>query len=129
MDANADPRSLPELFSSVTSELTDLMRKESELVRAEVSEKISSAAHAGQQIGVGAALLLGAFLVLLEALVLALSKVMDPLLASIIVGVVVAGVGFVLIRGAVSKLKPSALAPERSARQLGKDAHLVKEQV
>ncbi len=105
------------------------MRKESELVRAEVSEKISSAAHAGQQIGIGAALLLGAFLVLLEALVLALSKVMDPLLASIIVGVVVAGVGFVLIRGAVSKLKPSALAPERSARQLGKDAHLVKEQV
>lgn len=129
MDLNSDPRSLPELVSSVTSELTNLMRKESELVRTEVSEKIADAAHAGQQLGIGAALLLGAFLVLLEALVLALSKVMDPLLASIIVGVAVAAIGFMLIKGAVAKVQPSALKPERSARQLGKDANLVKEKV
>jgi hypothetical protein len=129
MDLNSDPRSLPELISSLTSELANLVRKESELVRTEISEKISSAAHAGQQLGMGAALLLGAFLVLLQALVLALSKVMDPLLASILVGVAVGAIGFMLIKGAVAKVKPSALAPERSARQLGKDAHLVKEKV
>lgn len=129
MDMNSDSRSLPELVSSLTGELANLVRKESELVRTEVSEKISSVAHAGQQMGIGAALLVGAFLVLLEALVLALSKLVDPLLASIIVGVVVGGIGFMMIKGAAAKVKPSALAPERSARQLGKDADLVKEQV
>ena len=128
MDA-ADPRSLPELLSSLTSDLANLVRKESELIRAEVTEKISAAAHAGQMIGIGAALLLGGFLVLLQALVLALSKFMDPLLASVIVGVAVAAAGYLLIKGAAAKVKPSALAPDRSARQLGKDAQLVKEQV
>ena len=126
---NSDPRSLGELISALTTELGDLVRKESELVRTEVSEKISTAAHAGEQLGIGAILLLGAFLVLLQALVLALSKVMDPLLASVIVAVVVGGIGFLLVKRASAKVKPSALTPDRSARQLGKDAKMVKEQV
>jgi hypothetical protein len=45
MDAN-DPRSIPELFSTVTGDLANLVRKESELIRAEVSEKISQAGKA-----------------------------------------------------------------------------------
>ena len=125
MDGN-DPRSLLELISSLPKELPNLVRKESELVR---TEKLSQAAKAGVGLGLGAALLLGAFLVLLQALVLALSKVMDPLWASVLVGVVVGGAGFLLVKGAAGKLKPAELAPERSVHQLKKDANLVKEQV
>ncbi|HWF01729.1 MAG TPA: phage holin family protein [Caulobacteraceae bacterium] len=124
-----DPRTIPELLSALTSELANLVRKESELVRTEVSEKVDQALHAGARMGIGAALLLGAFQVILAALVLALSKVMDPLWASIIVAIVVGAAGFVLIRTATSQIKPANLAPERSQRQLQKDAQLVKEQV
>ena len=126
---DADTRSIPELVSTLTGDLADLVRKESELVRTEVSEKLSQTAKAGQQIGVGGALLMGGFLVLLQALVLALSKVMDPLWASLVVGLVVGLVGFSLIRSAARKITPAGLAPERSARQFQKDAQLVKEQV
>ena len=124
-----DHRTIPDLLSALTADLANLVRKESELVRAEISEKISDATHAGAWMGVGAALLLGAFLVLLEALVLALSKMMDPLWASIIVAVVVGGAGFLLIRIALAKVRPGSLAPDRSVRQIGKDARMVKEQV
>ena len=124
-----DHRTIPELVSALTADLANLVRKESELVRAEISEKISDATHAGAWMGVGAALLLGAFLVLLEALVLALSKMMDPLWASIIVAVVVGGAGFLLIRTALAKVRAANLAPDRSVRQIGKDARMVKEQV
>ena len=124
-----ETRTIPELVSALTGDLANLVRKESELVRAEVSEKLSQALHAGAQLGVGAALLLGAFQVVLAALVLALSKLMDPLWASILVALVVGIAGFVLIRNATSKVKPANLAPDRSVRQLGKDARLVKEQV
>lgn len=124
-----DYRTIPDLVSALTADLANLVRKESELVRAEISEKISDATHAGAWMGVGAALLLGAFLVLLEALVLALSKMMDPLWASIIVAVVVGGAGFLLIRTALAKVRPGNLAPDRSVRQIGKDARMVKEQV
>jgi hypothetical protein len=122
---SADPRTIPELISALTADLASLVRKESELVRAEIAEKASEVTHAGLRGGVGAALLLGAFLVLLEAAVLALSRVMDPLWASIIVAVVVGGVGFILLRTAVAGIRPSRLAPERSTRQLSKDAQMI----
>jgi len=125
----SDPRSIPELISTLTGDLANLVRKESELVRAEVTEKIHQTAKAGQTLSIGAALLLGAFLVLLQALVLALSKVMDPLWASIVVGVTVGLVGFSLVRGAMKQVRPAELAPDRTARQLHKDAQFMKEQV
>jgi hypothetical protein len=105
------------------------VRKEGELVRTEVTEKLHQAVKAGQGLSLGAALLLGAFLVLLEAAVLALSKIMDPLWASLLVAVVVGGIGFWLVKSAAAQVKPQNLAPARTTRQLNKDAKLVKEQV
>lgn len=128
MDMN-DSRSIPELVSALTGDLANLVRKEGELVRTEVTEKLQQTAKAGQTLSIGAALLLGAFLVLLQALVLGLSKVMDPLWASIVVGLVVGGAGYALVKSAIKQVKPDQLAPGRSARQLQKDAQLVKEQV
>jgi len=125
----SDPRSIPELISTLTGDLADPVRREGELVRTEVTEKIQQTAKAGQTLSIGAALLLGAFLVLLQALVLALSKVMDPLWASVVVGVAVGLLGYSLIKGAMKHVRPAELAPDRSARQLQKDAQFVKEQV
>lgn len=124
-----DPRSIPELISTLTTDLGNLVRKESELVRTEVAENIHNAARAGQAIGLGAALLLGGFLTLLAALVLGLSKVMDPTWAALVVGVVVSLIGFTLVKRATRKIAPTELAPNRATRQLQKDAKFVKEQV
>jgi uncharacterized membrane protein YjfL (UPF0719 family) len=126
---DAQSRTLPDLISTLTSDVTTLIRKESELVRTEVSEKIAEGGKAAGQASFGAALLLGGFLVLLQALVLAISKVMDPLWASVIVGFFVALIGFVVVKGAVEKLKPKSLQPDRAARQLQKDARMLKEQI
>jgi Flp pilus assembly protein TadB len=122
-----DPRTIPELISALASDLGNLVRKESELVRAEIGEKASEVTQAGMRAGVGATFLLGAFLVLLAAAVLALSKVMDPLWASILVAAVVGAAGAVLLRMGTASMKPSHLTPERSARQLSKDAQMIKE--
>ena len=126
---SGDPRSIVDLISTLTADLANLVRKESELIRAEVSEKLAQSLAAARQLGIGAALLLGAFLVLLQALVLALSKIMDPLWASVLVGVVIAGIGLLLIKNAADKISPGEMMPDRSARQLRKDAQLMKDQV
>lgn len=127
--SEADNRSIPEIISAVTGDLADLVRNESELVRTEVSEKISEATKAGVSMSIGAALLLGGFLCLLAAVVLALSHVMDPGWSALLVGVVAGLIGYTLVRGAAKKVQPSALVPDRAGRQIQKDAHLVKEQV
>jgi hypothetical protein len=48
--------------------------------------------------------------------------------ASLLVGGVVAIVGAILVKRGTANMDPSELAPTRTADQLGKDAHLAKEQ-
>lgn len=126
--ADVDTRSLPELVSNLVNNLADLVRKEGQLVRAEVSEKVGLAGKAAAIVAVGAALLLGAFLVLLQALVIFLARHMDPALASLIVGVVVGLIGAALIMAGVKAVKPEHMKPERSTRQINKDLHMMKGQ-
>ena len=68
-------------------------------------------------------------MILLQALVLALSKIMDPVWASLLVGVGVAIVGGVMLRTGAKTAQISNLAPERAQAQFRKDAQLIKEQV
>jgi len=124
-----DTRSIPDVLSAVATDLANLVRKESELVRTEVQEKIAEAGKAALSMSLGAALLLGGFLCLLAAVVLGLSHVMDPGWAALLVGMVAGLVGYTLTRRAAKMVQPSALAPDRAVRQIQKDAQLVKEQV
>lgn len=124
-----DTRSIPEVLSAVASDLANLVRKEGELVRTEVSEKISDAGKAATTMSVGAALLLGGFGCLMAALVLGLAEFMPPFWAALLVGVVAGLIGFTLVKGAANKVKAKGLAPERATRQIQKDAQLVKGQV
>ena len=122
-----EARTLPDLIGQLTGDLASLVRKESELIRAEVTEKVRSVGKAVADIAAGGLLLAAALLVLLQALVLALSKVMDPTWAALVVGLGVAAVGYALVRTGMKTLSLSNLAPDRTARQLKKDADLIKD--
>ena len=115
-----------DLLGQLGGDIAILVRKETELIRAEISEKMSSAGKAVVDLAAGALLLVAALLVLLQALVLALSKIMDPTWAALLVGLVVAGVGYFMVRAGTKMLSLKGLAPDRSARQLKKDADLMK---
>ena len=127
MDDGPLPRNgVVDLVGQLGSDLASLVRKEAELVRAEVSEKLNAAGKAVIEIAAGGLLLVAALLVLLQALVLALSELMSPIWAALLVGVVVAVVGYLLVRTGMKVISPKGLAPDRSARQLRKDAQLMK---
>ena len=128
MDGTPPPRErgLTDLIGQLGGDLAGLVRKESELIRAEVSEKLTAAGKAVADIAAGGLLLIAALLVLLQALVLALSKVMDPIWAALLVGLGVAAVGYLLVRAGMKAISLSALKPDRTARQLKKDAELMK---
>ena len=68
--------------------------------------------------------------VLLLALVTALVDAgLEPWLASVIVGVVIAAIGFVLVRQGMKALSLSKLAPQRTAANLQADARVIRDQV
>ena len=127
---HADDRSLKDLFADLSSNITTLFRKEIQLVRAETSEKVTQAGVAMGSIAGGAILALAALIVLLQAVVIGLTHAGIPAgWASLIVGVVVAVIAYVLIHKGTSDLKASHLAPTRTVDSLKRDAQVAKEQV
>lgn len=126
----ADVRSVPDLLGDLVEQSSSLVRKEVALARAEMSEKVSQIGTAAMSVGIAAALLLAAVIVLLQALVALLVRFgMQPWAAGLIVGVVMAGIGYVLLQGGLKRMKAANLTPERTAHQVSKDAAVVKEAV
>jgi len=124
-----EDRSMKDLLADLGTSTTTLFRKEIQLARAETSEKIQQVAVALGSIAGGAILALAALLVLLQAVVIGLTEAGIPAgWASLIVGVVVAGIGYVMIHKGTHDLKAGNLAPDRTVNALKRDAQVVKEQ-
>lgn len=124
-------KSLPTLFSDLTRETLDLMRQEIALARAEVSEKISTAEKAMVAIAIGAAIALAGLLLLLQAVVNGVAMLLPPdqapWLAPLLVGIVIAGIGYAMISSGRSNLTPENLSPRRTMHSLRRDTAVVQE--
>lgn len=124
-----DDRSLKDLLGDLTGNITTLFRKEIQLARAETSEKISQVGYALGSIAAGGILALAALIVLLQALVIAMTAAGIPAgWSSLIVGAIVGAIAYGLIHKGTSDLKASNLAPSRTMDSIKRDAHVVKEQ-
>jgi uncharacterized membrane protein YdjX (TVP38/TMEM64 family) len=122
-------RSLPGLIADLFSQSSTLFRKEIQLAKAELSEKLTQGiVGLGMMIG-AAVLFISALNVLLAAAVTGLTEAgVQPWLASIIVGVIVAVIGYVMLNRGMAALQTSNLMPKKTADQLAQDAALLKEQ-
>jgi hypothetical protein len=124
-----DERSLGELFGDLARELTTLLRQEVALARTELGQ---TATRVGRDLGllaVGGAVAYAGFLALIAALIIGLGQLgLEWWLAALIVGLVVAGVGYLLVRRGLTALRREELVPQRTLETLRDDAQLVKEQ-
>jgi TRAP-type C4-dicarboxylate transport system permease small subunit len=124
-----DDRSMKDLLADLSQSVTTLFRNEIKLARAETSEKITQVAVALGSIVGGAVMALAALIVLLQALVIGLAEAGIPAgWASLIVGVVVAGIAYFMVHKGTNDLKASQLAPTRTVDSIKRDAQVVKEQ-
>ena len=122
--------STPSLFADALSQMTVLFETEIRLVRTEISEKISFAIKAIIALLVAAVLLLaGLFIILFGIVQLVIYFGVIYWLAYFIVGAVIAAIGGGVLLFALKRLSTDNLMPKQSLDQLGKDAHIVKEQV
>src|SRR5512134_412256 len=105
-------QSVKSLLAELVNNVSRLVRQELQLVQVETSEKTSQVLEGVFVIIGGLLLAFAALLILLQALVVGLSEFMEPWLASLIVGIAVAIIAFVLIKYGQSNLKASSLTPE-----------------
>jgi hypothetical protein len=123
--ASLERESAAGLLSRLLGDFTALVRNEVALAKAELSEAANSAKAGLAALAIAAALLLAGSLTLIAAIVLALAEVMEPWLAALIVGGVLALVGFVLLQGAKKKLQPSNLDMGRTRSAVRNDAEVL----
>lgn len=122
-------RSLGQLFSQLSQDVSSLFRQEVRLAKIEMSQKAS---EAGKQVGfivAGGFIAYAGFLALLVALILGLSEFMAAWLAALIVGIVVAGIGYFLLQKGMNDLKNVNPAPEKTIKTLKEDGQWLKQQV
>ena len=126
---NLENKPLGDLFGDLASEMSNLVRQEVSLARVEISQK---AKYAGRNIGylvVGGAVAYAALLAVLAAVILLLDKVMPAWGAALLVGVVVAAIGWLLVGKAMSALQEMEVTPRETVETLKEDAAWMKQQI
>jgi hypothetical protein len=123
-------RSIGELFGQLSQDMTLLVRQEIQLARTEMSDKLSRfTTNLTAVLSGGFVAYLGG-LALVAALILAIRDLANISLAlsALIVGAVLAIVGYVMLQKGVKELKRVDLAPRRTVETLKDDVQWAKEQ-
>jgi len=129
MAAPRSERSFGDLFGSLTSQLGELIHKEIELARTEITANLVRTGRNASLIGVGAVVGYAGFLAIVGAAIALLVEVgLTAWLSALIVGLVLVVLAVVLVQRGRAELTAGSIAPERTIRTLKDDADWAKEQ-
>lgn len=126
----SDDRSLGELFSELSREVTTLVSQEATLARTEITQQASRVGKDVGMLAAGGAVAYAGLLAILAAVIVLLAEAGLPWWAStLLVGVVVAGGGGFLVQKGMQALKQEDLTPRETVETLKEDAQWAKRQV
>ena len=128
MQGRGDDRSLGELFSELSQETTMLVRQEMNLAKAEMSQKAS---RVGKDVGfmaAGGAVAYAGLLAIVAGLIALVGLVIPLWLSALLVGLVVAAIGYFLVKRGLDALKQEDLAPRQTIETLKEDKEWAKDQ-
>jgi hypothetical protein len=128
MQGPRDNRSLGELFTELAQETSTLVRQEVNLAKTEMGQKASRAGKHAGILAAGGALAYAGLLAILAAVIVLLDNAMPLWLSALLVGLVVAVVGYLLIRRALDALKKEDFAPRETIETLKEDQQWAKDQ-
>jgi len=128
MQQRKENLSLGELFANLSRETTTLVRQEIQLAKTEMTQK---ATRLGKDIGflvVGGAVIYAGVLAILAALIMLLAMVIPGWLSALVVGGIVAGIGYGMVQKGREALTREDLAPRQTVEELKESAEWAKEQ-
>ena len=128
-DRSMENKSLGDLFSDLASDMSNLVRQEVTLAQVEMTK---NAKRLGRNVGylvVGGAVGYAALLAVIAAVIMLLDRVMPAWGAALLVGVLVAGISWLLIGKAMTALQDTELTPRETVETLKEDAAWMKQQI
>jgi hypothetical protein len=120
-------RPISSLFTDLIGELALLVRKEGQLARTEIAEKLAGVLAGLAMVLTGAVLLIPALVILLQAAIAGLvENGASPAVAALIVGGAALILGLVLALFGWSRIKPASLVPNKTLGQLERDTAVAR---
>lgn len=122
-------RPLGDLFSDLATDMSNLVRQEVALAKLEITQK---GKYLGRNVGylvVGGAVAYAGLLAVIAAIIMLLDRVMPAWGAALLVGVLVAGIAWLLIGKALAALQQADLTPRETVETLKEDATWMKQQI
>lgn len=124
-----DGRSLGNLLSDLTNDMSLLLRKEIELARVETTEKISVLTKSLVWMVAGGLVIYSGFLALIAGVIMALGTMMSLWMAAILCSLALIIVGLIFLQTGRQAMRNMTVLPEQTIESLKEDAELVKEKV
>ncbi len=119
--------SVGELFRELTQEARSMVNLEVALARRELSEKAAQAGKGASMVAAGGMVIYAGVLALVAAAIFALALVIPTWASALIIGVVVALVGYFIVRAGLNSLKGPKLVPHQTIATLKEDKTWVKD--
>jgi len=129
MQQEKPERSLGELFGDLSKDTVNLVKGELELAKTEMTQKATQVSKDIGFLAIGGAVAYAGALALGAALIIILATIGLPWwLAALLVGLVVAGIGYFLIQKGLTELKRQNMAPTNTIQTIKEDVEWMKEQ-
>jgi Putative Actinobacterial Holin-X, holin superfamily III len=132
-----DERSIGQLLKELTHESSTLLKQEVDLAKTEMSEKASRVGANLGEVAVGGAVALLGAIALVMAAIYGLGAILNNFLspetaswlAPLIVGGILAAVGYSMIKKALETLKRESLTPEKTTQSLQENKEWLKQKI
>lgn len=123
-------RSLGELLSDLTRDLSSLMRQEVQLAKTEMTENATRVAkNAGLLVGAGALAFFALQALVIAAILALIYVVPSPWMAALIVAVALLVIAGILAMVGLSALKKASLMPKQTVETIQEDVQWAKQQI
>jgi hypothetical protein len=113
-----DRDTLAQLVQGLVRDLATIVQQEMRLARAEISEKAGGMVRPVGLIAAGGALAYAGFLVILAAVVILLHALLPWWAATVLVGLVVVGAGYLLVQTGLQQIRQQDMMPRQAIASL-----------
>jgi predicted membrane-bound spermidine synthase len=125
--ATRDERSGPEVVTDLWQNVERLLGQELNLLRRDVEQRVAQTRNDVLELSVAGSVAYAGALALTAAIVLLLSKRLEPWLSALLVGLLALAAGYGMVHHATRKLAKRDLVPRTTVESLEKTTHTIKE--
>ena len=128
-DRSLEDQTLGDLFGKLASDTSNLVRQEVTLAKVELTQSARKTGRNLANLVVGGAIAYAALLAIVASAIMLLDRVLPAWSAALLVGLLIAGIAWLLVSKALAALRDTDITPRNTVETLKEDAAWMKQQI